>query len=534
MGDIDDADNDVYIFYNRYYYYNPHFQFPEFSKLYLDGNFIFDDNLTVTQTLFIKGYIKKTADITIQTRDLIIDINNTKDQVPTFKVNNAIYTSNIDNFEVISNIISPKVVISGIDSNQNITIQNQIITLNKKDQAYSIDTQKHEKVILYIPHSEILSKLLNDEGNNINLKVGDSKGKHKALDFNIISNPDESSYAKSLLRFTIDESISKNNPEFDGEFGYAFDNGLDGNVVYKEGESGQETSEKPSYLPISLVKVEPFDGDIVPVPDQSSSDLDPLTSESELPDTTSSSDPPYKPTPSSEPDQSSELDTSSEPEPIPTPIEEGGGGDGGSSSSSGDSKEAKASSVILGDFSIKTVFIGQSPIVKFKPGYSLMSTARQLIGKIIPPPNFIHSAIWVGPENALDSTLGAIFVYGKYYSSGNDASFLYKDGARSFVMSLKEFKSTFSAYKVKKVIPHIEMKLFNYIDKVKKSGNWTAYNYNWPTNNCQHFTAKLINILQATRKSPNINDWIEIPKVVLSSLKANEENKIWFYKIIIQ
>ena len=67
------------------------------------------------------------------------------------------------------------------------------------------------------------------------------------------------------------------------------------------------------------------------------------------------------------------------------------------------------------------------------------------------------------------------------------------------------------------------IKLHEFINEVEKSGKWVASDYNWPTNNCQHFTAKLINLLQATRNVHNNDDWIELPKPVLQSLKSNEQ-----------
>ena len=66
--------------------------------------------------------------------------------------------------------------------------------------------------------------------------------------------------------------------------------------------------------------------------------------------------------------------------------------------------------------------------------------------------------------------------------------------------------------------------MFDFIDLVKKSGNWRVKDYNWPTNNCQHFTAKLIDILKATRANPDGNDWMDLPKQVLSSLQSNEKS----------
>ena len=68
---------------------------------------------------------------------------------------------------------------------------------------------------------------------------------------------------------------------------------------------------------------------------------------------------------------------------------------------------------------------------------------------------------------------------------------------------------------------HKNIKLFDFINQIKGNGNWGYKDYNRPTNNCQHFT--LINIVDATRDSLNNNDWTELHKHVLVSLKLNEE-----------
>ena len=92
-------------------------------------------------------------------------------------------------------------------------------------------------------------------------------------------------------------------------------------------------------------------------------------------------------------------------------------------------------------------------------------------------------------------------------------------------LHLKEFKQRYPAIDPMKLNPNRKMKLFDFIEEVQNSGNWRASDYNWPTNNCQHFTSKLINILKATRNDPNNNDWIDLPKPVLNSLKHNENKK---------
>lgn len=371
MGDENREDADFYLYVTKRFPKTIHNR--KLSKLYLCGNFSLDE-ITATKTLFINGFMLNSG--VINTHNLFIDITNSADKLAQFNIANAIYTTRIDDFSVISAIKSPKIVISGIDSNQNILIQNKIITLNKNDQSYKIDTKNHDKVILYLPHSEISSKFLAEQGNTIGLKVGDSKEKHRVIDFNIISNSEEVSNKDSLLRFTLDNSISGGNAIFDGEFGYAFDNGLNGNVVYKEGETGEDKKEKPNYFPISLVNIEPFDSDIITVPDQSSSDEFSPSDEEVSSDT------------SSEPETSTEPDTDTEPEPEPEPIRPSKKGGGGSSGSSGGSDEQKENSMVLGNFKINTVYVGESSIIKFQPGYSFMKTARKLIGQIIPPPNY--------------------------------------------------------------------------------------------------------------------------------------------------
>ena len=120
--------------------------------------------------------------------------------------------------------------------------------------------------------------------------------------------------------------------------------------------------------------------------------------------------------------------------------------------------------------------------------------------------------------------LGAIFVYGKYKNRYNMPTYLEKDGAKAYVISFKEFKERYPSINPMKLNPHKEMKLFDFIEEVKQSGKWSSKEYNWPANNCQHFTAKLIDILQATRAAPTNNDWIDLPKPVMNSLKSNEKS----------
>ncbi|KAK8850279.1 hypothetical protein M9Y10_018408 [Tritrichomonas musculus] len=213
-------------------------------------------------------------------------------------------------------------------------------------------------------------------------------------------------------------------------------------------------------------------------------------------------------------------------------------GDGGSGGGSSDKKKKSGSShkdnddddessaKTLGNIKINSVYLGTSPniVVNLNIFVKLMRNARRLFGHVVPAPDFIHSAIWVGEKEPSDDTLGAIFVYGKYWNKHNLDSYLGQDGAKAFVMSFGEFKQRYPSIDPVKLNTKRKMNLFDFIKEVKGSGNWGAKDYNWPTNNCQHFTAKLVDILHATRNEPNNNDWIDIPKPIMKSLKANENN----------
>lgn len=165
----------------------------------------------------------------------------------------------------------------------------------------------------------------------------------------------------------------------------------------------------------------------------------------------------------------------------------------------------------LGNFDINSVYVGGSKVTNFLLGY---------INELFPSFYYLHTAVWVGESDATDETEGIIFVYGKYNSS--DPIYLFGDGARSYVMKLGKFKKTFNAFKVQKVIPHRNLKLFDFIDKLKKSRKWNVRNYNMLFLNCQHFTADCLNILEAKRMSPNEIEWKLFPRRIVKTLKHNE------------
>ncbi|KAK8892613.1 hypothetical protein M9Y10_029852 [Tritrichomonas musculus] len=195
-------------------------------------------------------------------------------------------------------------------------------------------------------------------------------------------------------------------------------------------------------------------------------------------------------------------------------------------SSSGGDSDSGLSARTLGNFEIKSAFLGTTPniIVNLNFFYSFMRTIRKNIGRVVPSPEIVHSAIWVGEANPTDESMGALFTYGRYFNKNNNQAFLWNDGAKGYAISFKDFKLKFNAANPMKLNLKKNIKLLDFIDSIQSSGNWKAKDYNWPTNNCQHFTAKLINILGASRVSPSNEDWVDVPKLVLNSLESNEEN----------
>ena len=198
------------------------------------------------------------------------------------------------------------------------------------------------------------------------------------------------------------------------------------------------------------------------------------------------------------------------------------------SSSHKDNDDDLSSAKTLGNVDINTIYLGTSPNIVFDLNFAsaFFRKVRKTFGHVIPAPDLVHSAIWVGNDkDANDNSVGAIFVYGRYFNKKNSPAYLEQDGAKAYVMTLRQFKERYPSISPMKLKAKNDMKLLDFINKVKESGNWGAKNYNWPTNNCQHFTAKLIEILGATRDAPNNDDWVELPKPVLNSLERNEKNK---------
>lgn len=220
-------------------------------------------------------------------------------------------------------------------------------------------------------------------------------------------------------------------------------------------------------------------------------------------------------------------DCVADPNPNPPDEDEDEDKEGGGlgSDSSGGDNDSGESARVLGNMKIETVYLGTSPNIYFNLNFfvSFMKTLRKKFGKIIPSPELIHSAIWVGEKNAKDDSKGAVFVYGKYENKNNNAAFLWKDGAKGYTLTLKEFKKRYQANEPMKLNIQRKMKVNEFIKEIGHSGKWGLDNYKWPTNNCQHFTSKLIDILEATRATPTNEDWYDLPKPILNSLKTNEQ-----------
>ena len=171
---------------------------------------------------------------------------------------------------------------------------------------------------------------------------------------------------------------------------------------------------------------------------------------------------------------------------------------------------------------LSAVYVGGNDIVDIKMGYSVMRKARQVLGRLAPPPEFQHTAVWVGPEDSSDQSPGSIVVYGQYLPESYDGTYLSCDGARSYDMTLGEFKEMFNSFNVKKLKPAVNMTLNTFLDKIKYMDKWRAEDYSWHSNNCQHFTAQCLHILQATRTDRNPDDWMDIPSPVMDELILNE------------
>ena len=176
----------------------------------------------------------------------------------------------------------------------------------------------------------------------------------------------------------------------------------------------------------------------------------------------------------------------------------------------------------LGNFPINVVYVGGTTLVKFPLAYDLMRNARKVAGRIVPPPNFLHTAIWIGSSDSTNESLGAIVVYGEYYSNGKNPTYLTCYGAKSVVMPLGKFKQEFDAFDAMKLIPQRNISLLTFLDEIKNGGRWMASDYKWTTHNCQHFTSTCLKILKSRRVKSGKYDWTQLPNNIMRTILYNE------------
>lgn len=222
-----------------------------------------------------------------------------------------------------------------------------------------------------------------------------------------------------------------------------------------------------------------------------------------------------RPTPSQSPYPTSTPNPTFTPSPTPSYKKKG--------SSSGGNETPQTSSLILGNIPLNVVYIGGSSIFDLPINFRIIRKMRNLLRHFIPLPVCVHTAIWSSTDDSDDETIGAVFVYGKYHSIENDSSFISEDGARTYIMSLGEFKQYFDGFTVKKLIPKRKITLFSFINELKSSGNWKANQYNWPNNNCQHFTNTCLKILKASSNISDTSYWLNLPPFIIKTIKENEK-----------
>ena len=84
--------------------------------------------------------------------------------------------------------------------------------------------------------------------------------------------------------------------------------------------------------------------------------------------------------------------------------------DGGSSSNKDDDDDSETSAKTLGNIEIKHAYLGTSPNIRLNLNFfvKLMKKVRLLFGAVVPAPEFVHSAVWVGENDASDDSVGAL------------------------------------------------------------------------------------------------------------------------------
>ncbi|KAK8864998.1 hypothetical protein M9Y10_010526 [Tritrichomonas musculus] len=141
---------------------------------------------------------------------------------------------------------------------------------------------------------------------------------------------------------------------------------------------------------------------------------------------------------------------------------DGGGDDDGNKKKSGsssykDSDDDHSWAKSLGNIEIRTVYLGTSPNIALNLNFmlSFFRKVRKTLGHIVPSPDLVHVAIWVSKDGTVfDNSVGTIFVYGRYFNKKNCPVYLDNDGAKAYVMTLKQFKQRYPAIEPMKLNPH--------------------------------------------------------------------------------
>lgn len=230
----------------------------KYSNLYIHGVPRFDlqpndpDTIEISDVLYINGYFSQ-PNLKFVTNKLMADFTY-ETNPPNIEIKSELVSGNVDKFGLYKNMLSPKLIFTNIDSNQNLLINGELIHLTKNGDNHKVNISKYETVILYLSHNQYSgTTLANDQGNIVRLDANDETKVHRTVDFYVISDDEKdiSNPKSSLLKFILSENVK--NQTFDGKFGYAFDKGLKEKVTFQEGETGEETDKIPDYFPIEKI-----------------------------------------------------------------------------------------------------------------------------------------------------------------------------------------------------------------------------------------------------------------------------------------
>ena len=163
------------------------------------------------------------------------------------------------------------------------------------------------------------------------------------------------------------------------------------------------------------------------------------------------------------------------------------------------------------DEEIQKIFFGASALFQ-------MNGPMRFINDLINVPNWQHTALWAG-DSTSPNAKGVVFAYGNYYPTMYDTSC---DGARINEMTLAEFQRLHDAFEVKELKTGRNMTVGEVATEISQQDIWRQENYNWRTHNCQHFTAEIVGILEATIPEPTNTDKRRIPSVVMNKLVKND------------